>query len=379
MRLLVLTHEYPPVGGGGARVALDICEKLVEQGDEVKVLTMQWGDLPLVEKQRGVFIHRLKCNRQQPYRASFSEMARFTWIVFWIGLREIRRWKPDLIHVHFAVPGGAAAWALSTLTGIPYVLTAHLGDVPGGVPEKTGRWFRWIFPFTPPIWRRACGVAAVSAFTRHLAVRQYPVAVEVIPNGVNLTEFDPGVIQLQNPPHLVFAGRFVAQKNPLFVVRTLAKLKNLPWECTMLGDGALHPQVEREIDHLGLKGRVSLPGWVTSAEVLGLFQRSDILFMPSLSEGLPVVGVQALAMGLALVLSNIGGCIDLVEPGRNGFLVKTDDETGFEEALRILLVDKERLLAFRFASRLLAKRFDLNTVVESYRQLFSRCSRNAEH
>ena len=66
-----------------------------------------------------------------------------------------REWKPDLIHVHFAVPAGALAWILRRLTGIPYVLTAHLGDVPGGVPEKTGRWFRWIYPFTPPIWKKS--------------------------------------------------------------------------------------------------------------------------------------------------------------------------------------------------------------------------------
>lgn len=379
MRLLVLIHEYPPVGGGGGRVAQDICEKLVGQGDEVMVLTMEWGDLARVTNQGGVSIRRFNCHRRQPYKASFAEMICFTWVVFWAGLKEIRCWKPDLIHVHFAVPGGATAWALSVITGMPYILTAHLGDVPGGVPEKTGRWFRWVYPFTPPIWRRAFAVTAVSAFTRQLAIKYYPVAVQVIPNGVNLTELDPGNIRVQTPPKIIFAGRFVPQKNPLRVVRTLALLKDLPWECAMLGDGALHPEVVQEIDLLGLNDRFNLPGWVKPEEVLENFRQGDILFLPSLSEGLPVVGVQALAMGLALVLSRVGGCGDLVEQGKNGFLIEPDDIGGFEKALRILLEDRARLGAFRLASRQMANRFDINRVVESYNQIFHDCLNKMGH
>ena len=69
------------------------------------------------------------------------------------GLQIIRRENPDLIHAHFAVPAGAAAWALSRLTGKPYFITAHGGDVPGGAPQKTDRWFRYVLPFTKPFWK----------------------------------------------------------------------------------------------------------------------------------------------------------------------------------------------------------------------------------
>jgi glycosyltransferase involved in cell wall biosynthesis len=222
-------------------------------------------------------------------------------------------------------------------------------------------------------------VTAVSAFTRQLAIKYYPVAVQVIPNGVNLTELDPGNIRVQTPPKIIFAGRFVPQKNPLRVVRTLALLKDLPWECAMLGDGALHPEVVQEIDLLGLNDRFNLPGWVKPEEVLENFRQGDILFLPSLSEGLPVVGVQALAMGLALVLSRVGGCGDLVEQGKNGFLIEPDDIGGFEKALRILLEDRARLGAFRLASRQMANRFDINRVVESYNQIFHDCLNKMGH
>ena len=371
MRLLVLTHEYPPIGGGGGRVALDLCQKFSAQGDEVHVLTMGWGNLPELERQGGLTIQRLNCGRKQPYKAAFMDMLRYILRATRAGLGLIRRWKPDLIHVHFAVPGGAAAWALSLLTRTPYVLTVHLGDVPGGVPEKTGRWFRWIYPFTPLIWRRAARVVAVSNYTRQLALDHYPLQIEVVPNGVDTRELDPGVIRLQDPPCLVFAGRFVPQKNPLQVVRTLAKLKDLPWHCAMLGDGAMRAEVEEEINRLGLGERFSLPGWVTPEQVIDWYCRSDILFMPSLSEGLPVAGVQALSMGLALVLSRAGGNTDLVVPGENGCLLDPDDSNGFEAMLRSLLENPARLLAFRQASRKTAEKFDLDNVVESYHRIFS--------
>jgi hypothetical protein len=104
------------------------------------------------------------------------------WKSIWAGLKIIREWHPQVIHTHFAVPAGAPAWLLNRLTGVPYVLTAHLGDVPAGL-RKDRKWFKWVFPFTPPIWKRAAAVVAVSEFTRQLALKSYPVDVGVIPKG----------------------------------------------------------------------------------------------------------------------------------------------------------------------------------------------------
>ena len=223
------------------------------------------------------------------------------------------------------------------------MLTVHLGDVPGGVPEKTDAWFRWVKPLTPPIWRNAARITAVSEFTRNLAQKQYPFPMVVIPNGVDIHSLDPGRIQVKHPPQIVFAGRLVPQKNPLLLVHTLGEIKDLDWTCVIVGDGALKPQVEQEIARLGLEDRVQLPGWLTPTEVIEWFRESDILFMPSLSEGLPVVGVQALALGLAILASNTGGFADLVENGKNGFVFNPSDRQNFALALREMLSDPEKL------------------------------------
>ena len=370
MRILVLIHEYPPVGGGGGKVAEDICEGLVKRGHEIRVITAHLKGLRSFENRAGVEVIRLYSGRKFAYKATFAAMAWFIFSGFWRSLVEIGRWKPDIIHVHFAVPAGVVGWQLSVFSGVPYVLTAHLGDVPGGVPEKTDKWFKWISPFIPPIWKKAKKVVAVSEFTKKLALQHYPVDIQVIPNGVSTSHFDPGEIKVQDPPVIIFAGRIVPQKNPLQVIRSLAEIKDLAWKGIIIGDGSLKIPMEAEAVRLGIDDRVTFTGWLTPEQVHAWFQKSDILFMPSLSEGLPVVGVQALSMGLAFVAGKVGGFMDLVKEGVNGFLHLPSEEAMFSQSLRRLLEDTSLLHKFRKNSRKISREFDLEQIVEKYENLF---------
>ncbi len=370
MNILVVIYEFPPVGGGGGRAAYDICKGLAARGHAVTVLTSRVKGLAFFEEQDGLRVVRVPALRKERFVAPFQTMLAYIFFGFWVGLFLILKNRPDVMHTHFAVPSGALAWALSLLTGVPYVLTAHLGDVPGGVPEKTDRWFRWTLPFTYPIWKRAKKAAAVSEHTRRLALRRYPVEIEVIPNGADTARLAPRELQLNRPPRLVFAGRFAPQKNTLAIISILSRLKDLDWRCSMLGDGEYFVEVKRAIEANGMTERFDLPGWVTPDDVLEAFARSDILFMPSLSEGLPVVGVQALAKGLALVVSDVGGFLDLVERGKNGFLIDVHDHDAFEAALRELLANPQQLLAYRRASLEKARNFDIRRVEDRYEEIF---------
>jgi glycosyltransferase involved in cell wall biosynthesis len=374
MHILVVIHEFPPIGGGGGRAAQDICARLAKRGHDVTILTAHMNGLSLKEEKDGLCVIRVPSFRTQAFAASFGTMIAFVLAGLWAGLRLIGEKRPDVIHAHFAVPAGALAFALSALTGIPYMLTAHLGDVPGGVPEKTDKWFRWIMPFTHMIWMRAKQVVAVSEFTRELALAHYPVKITVIPNGTDLEKVTPSRIKINRPPRLAFAGRLVSQKNPLAIIRVLARLKNLNWRCALLGDGPLFEEVKREIDKADMQDRFDLPGWVTPEEVLEWFSRSDILFMPSSSEGLPVVGVQALAEGLAIVASRIGGFIDLVNHEENGFLVDVGDEDQFRRCLEMLISDPSLLLQFRHSSLSKADTFGIDRIASQYEKLLQEVS-----
>ena len=369
MKILVLVHEFPPVGGGGGRVAEDICQQLSKRGHEIKVLTAHMKGLASEEERNGFQVIRLRSLRTQPFRAGFPTMLAYVLTGLWAGLGLMIRWRPDIIHVHFAVPAGALAWVLSKLTAVPYMVTAHLGDVPGGVSEKTTEWFKYIFPFTPPIWRDAGCVTAVSNYTCELAEQHYQVKINIIKNGIDLNLLGKTPPTVHGLPRIIFAGRFVEQKNPLQVVRTLAGLRHLDWECVMLGDGPLFEDVRTLIAAHQMEYRFTLPGWVAPQEVLSWFEESDILFLPSLSEGLPVVGVKALVKGLAIVASRVGGIVDLVEEGENGYLVSPHDEASMMSVLQGFLSDDLKLQRARSRSLEIARQFNIISIVDAYEKL----------
>ncbi len=371
MRILVLIHEYPPVGGGGGQSCQDIATELVRRGHEITIITAAYASLPLDETSAGFHLVRVTPPRKLAYKAGLWEMAAFVITSTIKALKVARNFKPDLIHAHFAVPAGAAAYLVSLLTGIPYVITAHLGDVPGGVPEKTRKWFRVIYPFTIPIWKKAAKVIAVSQATATLATKSYGLTPGIIPNGIPL-EPDPGKKPgVNTPPVVFFAGRFVEQKNLRVFVEVLTALKHLPWRCVMLGDGALKYEIERSIKTSNLEDRFHLPGWVSPDTVQQYMRNSDILFMPSLSEGLSVVGVQALSAGLAIVAYDVGGFSDLVEQGVNGYLVEPGNPQGLQVALQNLLSDTGKLIAARNASLAMVEKFNITNVVDQYEKVFT--------
>ncbi|MBI2757198.1 MAG: glycosyltransferase family 4 protein [Chloroflexi bacterium] len=370
MRILILNHEFPPVGGGGGGAARDVAFVLAERDHEVVILTAHMQGLARVEQIGRLKILRLPSLRSELHTASLPAMTAYIAAGVYAGLRLIHTWRPDVIQAHFAVPAGVLAYILSKASGIPYVITSHLGDVPGGVPEKTDRWFKWVYPFTPRIWKDAARVVAVSEYTRELALEHYPVAMRVIPNGVDFDLIgDPSPV-IHQPLRVVFSGRFVSQKNPLRVVEALDALRDLDWHCTMMGDGTLKEQVEREIARRGLENRFTLTGWLEPEQVLEQFKQSDILFMPSRIEAFPVTGVYALAVGLAIVASRVSGYMDMVEHGVNGFIYDPDDVKGMREGLRILLSRPEILKEARERSLQKAHYFDIKSVADEYESLF---------
>ena len=372
MKILVLSHEYPPIGGGGGQVVQDVCTHLAARGHRIYVLTAHYGDLPEREENGNLVIDRVRSCRNQPYRASFKTMACYIIKSIWHGLGVIRREKPDLIQAHFAVPAGASAYVLSKLSGIPYIITAHGGDVPGGAPQKTDKWFRYVLPLTRPFWKKASGIISVSEQTRRFAQQHYPVDIQVIPNGIDIGQYQPGAFQPDRPPRIIYIGRFSPEKNAIAVPQVLSKLAGLDWQCVMLGDGPQMDAVKAIIEEHSMQQHFTLTGWVTPEEVKEWLAQSDILLMPSLLDSMPMAGLQALAMGLALVISRIGSCPDYITEDKNGFLVKPGDLQGYAEALRELLADENRLKSCREASREHAMRFDLTKAIDDYEKTFAR-------
>ena len=213
MKILVISHEYPPIGGGGGQVVADVCTHLAARGHQVHVLTALFGDLARKDVQGNLSIERISSCRTQAYRAGFATMACFILKAILRGSRVMREFRPDVIQAHFAVPAGAAAYVLSGLFRVPYVITAHGGDVPGGAPQKTDKWFRLVQPLTRPFWKKAARVISVSQQTRRFALQHYPVDIQVIPNGIDTQACQPGTFDPNQPARILYIGRFSPEKN----------------------------------------------------------------------------------------------------------------------------------------------------------------------
>ncbi len=363
MKILTLCYEFPPVGGGGGRVARQVATGLAQRGHEVRLVTAGLKHLPRRETQDGVLILRPESFRKKEDTCTVPEMGLYVATALFPILREARQWRPDVIHAHFAVPTGPLALAAHLATRIPYVLTAHLGDVPGGVPEQTAHLYRLLNPFIRPVWKRAAALTAVSRFVGGLATRAYAVAPVIIPNGMEPVATPD--LSLKNPRRIVMAGRLSIQKNPLLAVEALALIKELPWEFHVIGEGPLGPDMRAAVTSHSLSERVTFYGWQSPDQVAQIMGASDILLMPSLHEGLPMVAIEALMRGLALVGSAIGGLQDVIDEGSNGFFCELRPEP-FAIRLRELLTNEPLLAKMRQASRQKSADFALEKTIDSY-------------
>ena len=370
MKILVLIHEFPPIGGGGGPIARDLSLQWVKAGHQVRVVTARFGDLPAFENIEGLEVVRLDSHRTESFRAKMGAMIGYITAAVRYCCFECRDFQPDIIHVHFAVPNGPAAMAAAAKMKVPYVITAHLGDIPGASPENTKKWFSYIQPFTPPIWKKAARVIAVSEFSKQMALRSYNVPIDVIPNGIDYEKIKNPDISIHETPEIVFAGRFVPQKNLLQIIKTLSQVRNLQWHASLIGDGQDKENILSAVSAAGLSDRISFPGWKTPEEVIDIFHHADILFMPSLSEGLPVTGIQGMASGLALLLSDAGGNPEIIREGYNGFIHDPNDTEGFAKDIQTLLSDSEKLLQMRRNSVHLAADFDIEKTAKDYLNVF---------
>ncbi|MBJ7258834.1 MAG: glycosyltransferase family 4 protein [Chthoniobacterales bacterium] len=375
MKILTLCYEYPPVGGGGGRVAAQISGALAARGHEVRVLTSRTGSLPAREENpAGVDVRRVFSFRRSADTCSVPEMAAYIALNALPVARAVRSWSPDVMHVHFAVPTGPVAWFARKVTGVPYVLTVHLGDVPGGAPEQTDHLFRVVRPFTIPIWRDAAAITAVSSHVGQLARAAYDAEAEVILNGTASCSASPPGPDPAGLLRLLFVGRMSVQKNPLFLAGILSAMRATNWRMTFVGDGPLRADLESALRAKGLADKCSFRGWLDNTAVKECLDCSDVLLVPSLSEGLPVAGIEAVSRGLAIAGSDIPGLRDLVLDGINGWSLPLDSTQAWGRALDEAASDRAALQRRQIESLRVAARFDLGKITDAYERVLQRAA-----
>lgn len=373
MKIAVLCYEYPPIGGGGGRAARDVARALAARGHDVRVHTAALRFRSGLAQDDGVSVRRWFAFRARPFRCSVPEMAGYLIGAFPGAWRDLARWKPDVLHAHFAVPSGVLALVLSRLLRVPYVITAQLGDVPGAMGGRTAWMFRLLNPLITPIWKHAAARTACSNFTATLARNAYGHPVEVIFNGMDLPPELPPVPEPSPVRRFIFTGRFDPQKDLSTLITALAALPpEHQWTLDLVGDGPERPALEKQTRHAALAGKIRFHGWVTPEQARAFLQQAEVFVIPSKQEGMPLAVLEALRASLAVVGSDIGGLADVLRPGVNGLSFPAGDTHALRECLSRMIAAPDFLRAMRNGSRELAREFDIQKIASAYEALLSR-------
>ena len=241
--------------------------------------------------------------------------------------------KTRHIHSHFGTNGTEVAMFTHILTGIPYSFTVH-------GPEEFDR---AMYMGLAEKVRHAAFVCAVSSFTRSQMCRWVPSVewpkIKIVRCGLDagFTTAQPARALSKN--HLVCIGRLSEQKGQIILLAALAALvkRNVSFRMTLAGDGPLGPELRQRIEQLGLANHVEMPGWLTNADIRDRILDARAVVLPSFAEGLPVVLMEALALGRPVITTYVAGIPELVADGICGWLVPAGSDERLADAIESCL------------------------------------------
>jgi glycosyltransferase involved in cell wall biosynthesis len=342
MNLLLINYEYPPIGGGAANATWHIARELTRLGHSVTVLTSCYNHLKGFKNEDGISVYRCKSLRKNKETSNMLEMLIFMLSSSVIISRIFKNKKIDGIICFFTFPCGPLGLFAKLFWGIPYIISMRGGDVPGADP-KIKLIHTVLRPLRRLIMRKGHNIIANSDGIKRMAQSTDSFPMIVIPNGVDTGVFYPDVEsrdKTDQPFHFIYVGRFQPEKNLPFMFKYLAAIRertSIPFFVNMVGDGPQKAELMRLADSVGIKTRIKWYGWVAKEELRRIYNRSDCLIMPSLYEGMSNAILEAMACGLPVIASSVGGNIDLVQHGKNGFLFDIAHPEQFDEAIMHML------------------------------------------
>lgn len=319
MRILTLSYEFPPIGGGGSGVVKGLARELVGAGHAVDVVTMMYGDLPQHEVVDGIAVHRVPCGRRAISKCTAREAFRYVVAARPVVRELLGRHDYDLVHTHFIFPDGIVALNEATRSGVPFIITAHGSDVPGYNPKL---FFKFAHPVLLLLWRRvtrrAAEIISPSRTLADLIEAARPGApVTVTPNGMDPAKYRPAA----KKPQILVATRLVERKGVQHLLRALAG-SGIRWPTIVVGSGEYQDELRQLNEALGRPAE--LVGWMdnNSPDFRRLLEESAVYALPSDFENFPVALLEAMAAGCAIVTTRghgceevVGECAELVTPG----------------------------------------------------------------
>jgi glycogen(starch) synthase len=368
--------SFAPHKGGVEEVVQQLALEQRASGASPTVLTMRWPKrLPRHQEVEGIPVRRFLYRAPEgdlPHRA----LARAAQPVTVAQIRrQLRRTGAQVVHIHCV---SSAAWFVGQAArraGLPLVVTLH-GEL---TMDATGVYER--SPFLRSTLRHllssADSVTAVSLATLEEAENWAGVDLgergTVIYNGVRVSEFANAVPEVRLRPYVFAVGRHVKEKGFDLLVDAFAGLASDPsfgWDLVLAGDGPEHQELRAKVELLGLERRVELTGETSRRQTASWFRGASAFVLPSRHEPFGIVNLEAMASGVPIVASAVGGVPEFVTDGEVGMLVPSESATAIEAALRRLHDDRAFARRLGEAGRVKARLFDWAQISARYARVY---------
>jgi glycosyltransferase involved in cell wall biosynthesis len=375
----IVTDFYFPWIGGPAGAIRSLGRGLVERGHEVALLAPSPHGRFAVENDGGMTVTRVPT-----VRAPVGYNLRVA-----LPPRGVNAWldhvQPDVVQIHHPFPLSAAAAFAARKRTIPIVATNHT------IPECSLWGLQRIQPaYRSVSWafggwlRRVLGSADIVTTPTSTAAAMlqnvgYRGVVRVISNGMDTMRFAPGPadeglrarLGLDKCPAVLYTGRLDPEKEMGNWLRAAAGVaKRTDVQFIVGGEGTDRERLETLARDLGIEDRCHFVGYVSDSELPSLYRLADIYMMLAPVELQSISTLEAMATGLPVVAVEAGALPELVEPGRNGYLVEPGDWRSASDALATVLQDSALREMMGQASRRVARSHDLARTITAYEQVF---------
>jgi glycosyltransferase involved in cell wall biosynthesis len=284
--------------------------------------------------------------------------------------RELRRRQITRLHNHFANSAATVGYLASRLLKMPWSFTMH------GISETD-------YPAGLLLGRKIAAadfVACVSYFGRAQAMRVVTPdcwsKLHVVRCGLPLSEL-PEPARRGSAKTLITVGRLSPEKGQAGLLEAFAAIcrDRDSLELVLVGDGPEADRLRTLAAHLGISERVRFAGRLSEADTLGEIAKANVLVLPSFMEGLPIVLMEAMAYGTAVIASRVAGIPELVEDGQNGLLFTPSNWDELASCIRRLVDDDAlRQTLAGCGQRKVAAEFDIEHSAKRLRELLASTS-----
>jgi glycosyltransferase involved in cell wall biosynthesis len=367
-RVLGLTYEFPPIGGGGGVVAESLAKTLVERHELcIDIVTSHLTGLPKREELGRLTIHRVPCHRVHRHYSNMFELAASLLPLYRKARELLSTQSYAFNHTHFALPSGWVAYRLYARTGLPYALTLHGSDVPGYNPDRFGLTHALVRPYWRKILSAAKLVIAPSKFLAELAAKRTSTPLRIISNGYAPP---PGCYPPKKNRVLV-VSRMFKRKGVQFFLEAVGDWSN-DWELVVVGDGPYLRRLRNEAHSIA--PRVRFTGLMDRKDLVRLYGSARIFVFPSIQENFPVVLLEAMHAGCAIITSDARGCAEVV--GDAAIKTPAGNPAAIRAALNRFVENPADVERYAAKARKRSEAFTWPRIAQQYYSAFSEAFRS---